>query len=333
MTGGLVAGARFLLVLAVMVAAGAALAFDLQGHRGARALMPENTLPAFQRALAIGVTTLELDVGMTKDGVLVIHHDRRLNPDMTRGPDGEWLLPPTPLLGSLTLAELKAYDVGTMKPGIAYARQFSNQVAVPGTRVPSLAELFQFVRRSGNETVRFNIETKLSPLAPDETPEPGTFARALVAALREHGMANRATVQSFDWRTLKVVQTVAPFIPTVYLTIESGANPTVRRGDPKPSPWTGDFQVSDFGGSVPGMIRAAGGRVWSPFHRDPSDEALREAKALGLAVVVWTVNDPADMAKLIQRGVDGIISDRPDLVREVMARMGLALPPETPVTP
>ena len=326
-------GRHLLLALLMMMGAEAALALDLQGHRGARALMPENTLPAFARALAIGVTTLEMDVGMTKDGVLVIHHDRRLNPEMTRGPAGEWIVPPGPLVSSLTLAELKAYDVGTMKPGTAYARQFSNQVPVPGTRVPSLAELFQLVRRSGNETVRFNIETKLSPLAPDETPDPATFARALVGALREHGVASRTTIPSFDWRTLKIVQTVAPFIPTVYLTIESGANPTIRRGDPRPSPWTGNFQLSDFGGSVPRMVRAAGGRVWSPFHRDLSDEALREAKGLGLSVVVWTVNDPADMVKLIERGVDGIISDRPDLLREVMARMGLALPPETPVTP
>ena len=159
-----------------------AVAFDLQGHRGARGLAPENTLPAFERALAIGVTTLELDVAITRDGVLVISHDPALNPEITRGPDGQFLQAPGPLIHHHSLAELRRFDLGRIKPGSRYAAQFPDQVAVDGTRLPTLAELFALVRRSGNETVRFDIETKVSPLAPADTLAPEPFTRALIAA-------------------------------------------------------------------------------------------------------------------------------------------------------
>src|SRR2546430_2645680 len=119
-----------------------ATAFDLQGHRGARGLAPENTIEAFSTALSIGVTTLELDVGMSKDGVLVVHHDEWLNPDITRGPEGAFLSQRGPAIHSLTLEELKRYDVGRIKPGTAYAARFPLQRPHDGARIPTLAELF-----------------------------------------------------------------------------------------------------------------------------------------------------------------------------------------------
>jgi glycerophosphoryl diester phosphodiesterase len=182
-------------------------ALDLQGHRGARGHAPENTLPGFERALAIGVDTLELDVGVTRDGVVVIHHDRRLNPDLARGADGKWIEAPGPTIYSLTYAELERYDVGRIRPGSEYARQFAQQQPLDGTRIPRLADLFELVRKS---EVRFNIETKLSSDAPDETLPPEPFARALLAEVRKAGVERRMTIQSFDWRTLAVVQREAP---------------------------------------------------------------------------------------------------------------------------
>jgi glycerophosphoryl diester phosphodiesterase len=177
------------LVLALALAAAPALGFDLQGHRGARGLLPENTLPAFQRALELGVTTLELDTAVTRDGVVVISHDRTLNPDHTRDAAGRFLEAEGPAIHSLTWAELQAYDVGRLKPGTDYARQFPEQQPVDGTRIPRLADLFELVKRSGDERVRFDIETKLDPSRPGETPEPGAFARAVVAEIRKAGMA------------------------------------------------------------------------------------------------------------------------------------------------
>ena len=284
-------------------------AFDLQGHRGARGLAPENTLPAFAAALTIGVDTLELDVGVTRDGVVVVHHDRTLNPDIARGPDGQWLAKPGPALRSLSYEELQRYDVGRLRPGSEYAKPFPGQRPADGARVPKLADVFALAAKSGNQTVRFNIETKLSPQAPDETLPPAEFARALVAEIRKAGLARRSTVQSFDWRTLQIVQQEAPDIGTVYLSGAKAPQDVAR------------------------SVSAAGGRIWSPDFRTLSDERLKEARSLGLKVIVWTVNEPQHIALMLDLAVDGIISDRPDLVRAEMQRRGMALPPATPVQP
>jgi glycerophosphoryl diester phosphodiesterase len=156
-----------------------AAAFDLQGHRGARGLAPENTIEGFVAALAVGVDTLELDLGMTRDGVVVVHHDIWLNPDTTRDPDGDFLQARGPALRALTLAELKRYDVGRLKPGTRYAQTFSEQRAVDGARVPTLAEVFDLVRRAGATHVRLNVETKLTPASGAEAADPETFAASV----------------------------------------------------------------------------------------------------------------------------------------------------------
>jgi len=312
--------------------AAASHALDIQGHRGARGLAPENTLPAFARALAIGVTTLELDCAVTKDGVVVVSHDPAFNPDITRGPDGKWLKQTGPALWSLEFRDTQNYDVGRINPASAYAKRWPEQRPVDGTRVPRLADLFALVRRSANETVRFNIETKISPLEPGETTTPEDFARKLISAVRSAGMAERTAIQSFDWRTLQVVQKEAPEIPTVYLTVEKGFMDSIQRGKPA-SPWTAGFHVSRHGGSIPRMVKAAGGAVWSPYHAETTHDQVKEAQSLGLKVVVWTVNAPADMRRTIEWGVDGIISDRPDLLRRTAGEMGIVLPRPTQVVP
>lgn len=323
---------RSFLALAGLIAtlAAPAFGFDLQGHRGARGLAPENTLPAFATALSLGVTTLEFDTGITSDGVVVVAHDRRLNPLITRDASGNWLEGKEgPAVRALSLAEIKSYDVGAIRPDTPYARNFAQQRAVPGTKMPTLAEVAALVRKSGNSTVRFDIETKISPLA-DDTAPPDVFVATLVKALREAGIAERTAIQSFDWRTLAIVQKVAPEIGTIYLTSE---NSTVWRTKPEPSPWFAGLKLADHGGSLPRMVKAMGGKIWSPFFRDMTPEMFAEAHALGLEVVVWTVNERADIDRMLALGVDGIISDYPNIVREAMAARGMALPPATPVEP
>jgi glycerophosphoryl diester phosphodiesterase len=145
-------------------------------------------------------------------------------------------------------------------------------------------------------------------------------------------MGERTAIQSFDWRTLAVVQKEAPEIATVYLTSVSGFMDNVQASRP-PSPWTAGLQVNQFGGSIPRTIKAGGGAVWSPYLGDLTPAAVKEAQALGLKVVVWTANNPADMRRVIGWGVDGVISDRPDLLRKAAGELGLPLPPATPVTP
>jgi glycerophosphoryl diester phosphodiesterase len=307
--------------------AGAANAFDLQGHRGARGLAPENTLEGFAVALAIGVTTLELDLAMTKDDVLVVSHDRKLNPDHTRGPDGKFLEAEGAAIRSLTLAEVRRYDVGRLKPGTDYARSFPEQQPVDGARIPPLAELFDLVKRASADHVRFNIETKITPTSGDETPDPETFAAAVAKAVSDAGLVSRVSIQSFDWRTLMALKRIAPEIERVCLTAEALNFDTIRRGEPGASPWTAGLDIDDFGGSVPRLVQAAGCQVWSPLHRNAKADDVAAAKALGLKVIPWTVNERADMERLIALGVDGIITDYPDRLRAVMAAKDMPLPP------
>jgi glycerophosphoryl diester phosphodiesterase len=318
------------LCASVIIMIAPAYSLDIQGHRGARGLMPENTLPAFARALAIGVTTLELDCAITRDGVIVVSHDSILNPDITRGPDGGWLAQDGPPIGELTYDELQRYDVGRIKPGSAYASRFPRQQAVDGARIPRLADVFALARKAGNDSVRFNIETKISPLHPERTAPPGVFARALIALILKEKMEKRATVQSFDWRTLALVQQDAPEISTVYLTAQQTFTDNILTNQTE-SPWMPGTHVSRFGGSIPRLVRAAGGAVWSPSYAEISEENVKEAQDLGLKVVVWTVNDEADMRCMMDWKVDGIISDYPDLLRKVAGERGMALPVATPV--
>ncbi|MBL8831369.1 MAG: glycerophosphodiester phosphodiesterase [Rhodospirillales bacterium] len=322
---------RIAVLAAALLASVPAAAFDLQGHRGARGLAPENTLPAFAAALTLGVSTLELDLGVTKDGVVVVAHDRRLNPDITKGPDNMWIAQPGPRVRDLTLAELQRYDVGTIRADIDYARTFAGQKAMPGTRMPTLDAVFDLAKRAGNTSVRFNVETKISPVFADETLPPEDFARAAIAAIDRNGMRARTTLQSFDWRTLAAAARLAPDLARAYLTLERGNGDNVWKGRGV-SPWTG-LDAAAHGNSAPQLVKAAGGAIWSPFFRDMTDAAFAEAKALGLTVIPWTVNDPADMARLVDLGVDGIISDYPDRLRAVLAAKGRKLPAPTPVAP
>jgi glycerophosphoryl diester phosphodiesterase len=305
-------------------------AFDLQGHRGARGLYPENTLAGFARTLAIGVSTIEIDLAMTKDDVLVVSHDSALNADITRGPDGAFLPARGPVIRTLMLAELKRYDVGRLKLGTAYANRYASQEPIDGERIPTLTELFDLIKTPGAEHVRLLIELKLKPNNSD-APDPQTFAAAVAEAIRDAGMASRVTVQSFHWQVVVEHAKIAPEIPRALLTIESAEEDTIRRGKPGASPWTAGLDIDDFGGSVPRLVVAAGAGMWTPNHRNVDAAAMAEARAAGVKVVPWTVNEPADMTRMIDFGVDGMISDYPDRLRQVMAARGMALPPQVKV--
>lgn len=315
--------------LAGFATAQAARSFDLQGHRGARALAPENTLESFAVALELGVTTLELDTAITSDGIVVVSHDPTLNPDITRGPDGKFLDARGPAIASLTYEELQRYDVGRIKPGTDYARQFADQRPSDGVRIPRLQEVFELVRRSGNTQVRFAIETKISPLAPQHTLAPEPYTKAVLKAIQDAGMAARSSVLSFDWRTLQLVQRDAPAIPTVYLSIQPPARSDTIGAQQGSSPWTAGLRHADHG-SVPRMIKAAGGHTWSAWHGNLDAGNVKEAQVLGLQVLGWTVNDAAGMDRLMDLGVNGIVTDRPDLLRARMQQRGLVLPAPSP---
>jgi glycerophosphoryl diester phosphodiesterase len=328
--------------------------FDLQGHRGARAVRPENTLAGFRYALASkDVSTLELDTGVTKDGELVVLHDRTINGShcVDTGPvrPGDRLFPYVgKRVHDLTLRQIKTLDCGSKT-----LPEFPNQQAVPGERVPTLHEVFELVRNSGRRDVRLNIETKISPLVDDTAPY-RVFTRKLVRAISRAGFERRATIQSFDWRTIRYARWLDPRIETVALVWQYGpaecrslADECSLRAvydDPSvKSPWTAGldwWRFRDLGR----LVRAADAEVVSANWQvhDPNlghvasdDWYLKEDPAYfhgppvpglhaqGLDVIPYTVNDEATMQRVIDLGVDGIISDDPDRLALVARRNGL----------
>jgi glycerophosphoryl diester phosphodiesterase len=297
---------------------------ELHGHRGARGLAPENTLAGCARALREGVHALELDLFLSADDTLVVHHDPRPHPDIARL-DGQWLTAPAPLLREQTLAQIRAYDVGRLRPGSPLAAEFPEQQPADGERIPTLAQVFALAAQHGAATahLRWNLEIKSRPHEPGNTGSPAQMARLLLAAVDAAGLRARTVVQGFDWAPLLELRRLAPDLALACLT-------TRQRWDNVADPrWTAGLRLADHP-DVPTLVQAAGARVWSPNFRDLDAAAVQRAQALGLQVLPWTVNDTADMARLMAWGVDGLITDYPDRARRMMATAGLPLPAPVP---
>jgi glycerophosphoryl diester phosphodiesterase len=281
-------------------------AIELHGHRGARGLFPENTLAAFAGAIALGVDTIEFDVAMTADDTVMVTHDPALNPDITRTADGVWLTRRGPTVRSLRAADLGRYDVGRIRPGSAYAVEFPDQAPHDGARIPLLEDALRI-----DPAIRFNIELKTVPVLPDLTVDGARLAAAVVAVADAAGTTARTTVQSFDWRGPRHLHRTRPDVRLAWLT-RAAILPQARAWWDGPDP-------SDYGGSVARAVAAEGGPIWSPAHGDLTQASLAEAHGLGLRVIPWTVNRADDMRRLIGWGVDGLITDRPDIARRIMA--------------
>lgn len=244
----------------------------VQGHRGARAVMPENTMPAFEYAIQVGVDALELDLAVTKDNVLVVSHDPHINAQICTGPK------PGIAIREVTLAELRAYDCGAKQnPG------YPKQKPVPGTRIPTLDEVLALAPQGKFE---FNIETKISKSTPELTPSPEEFSKLLLDAIRKHKLESRVMVQSFDFRTLHAMRKLDPKIRLSALYI----------GLPR------DFVE---------IAKEAQAAIVSPHYSIVSKEQVAAAHKAGLVVVPWTPNTPADWQKMVDAGADAIISDDP----------------------
>jgi glycerophosphoryl diester phosphodiesterase len=270
---------------------------DIQGHRGARALFPENTLEGFLAAAALGVTAFELDVCLTADGALVVTHDLALNPHIARDESGEWLTGRGPTIYSLTYADLSRYDVGRLRPGSRIAASFPDQQPHDGARIPTLAAVL-----AAMPGVRFTIEVKTHPTHPQWTASAQTLADATLAVIDDAGAAERVVVEAFDWRVQRHIRPRRPDIKLAWLTSAETVNDAHLW-------WDGATAAS----SVPAAVAAEGGPVWAPGFSTLTKTAVTEAHRLGLSVLPWTVNQPADMRRLVDWGVDGLISDRPDL--------------------
>jgi glycerophosphoryl diester phosphodiesterase len=279
---------------------------EVIGHRGARGLFPENTLEGFRAARTLGVAAFELDVGMTADGAVVVCHDPALNPDLARDPAGDWIAPPGPLLRSLTVGALARYDVGRIRPGSRTARLFPDQAPIDGARVPTLASVLAALPEA-----RLIIEVKTNPARPEQTAEPAVLAEAVLALVEAARAAGRVVIESFDWRVQSHIRRIRPEITLAWLTH--------AETEQTASLWWDGIVPPELGCSVPHCVAAAAGTMrpgdaWAPEHRGLTEAQVRQAHALGLLVLPWTVNQPEDMRRLIGWQVDGLISDRPDLL-------------------
>jgi glycerophosphoryl diester phosphodiesterase len=309
--------------------------FDVEAHRGGLGLVTESTLQSFANGLEVGVTTLELDVQITEDRVAVVTHDRQVAVSKCRDTQpaspGD---PEFPYVGDY-IKDLTLQQVQTLvcdKPLAA----FPEQRVVVGARIPRLSQVFALVNCYQAEQVWLNVETKVEAGAPEQTAPREQFVQITAREIRAAGLLNRVTIQSFDWGALMRMREVEPRLPIVALT----NGDFLQVGRPGASPWLGGIDIDDFGGSLVRGAASFGADAISPVHGNPqggkvgdpgyvpytTPALVREAHAAGMAVVPWTVDDPATMESLIDAGVDGLITDYPDRLREVVAGRGLKPP-------
>ena len=309
--------------------------FDIEAHRGGLGLVTENTLQSHANGLEVGVTTLELDVQITEDHQAVVTHDRQVSDlkcdDTAPAFAGD---PEYPYVGdyikSLTLAQVWTLDCGNPLP------DFPDQQVVDGARIPLLSEIFALADCYGANGVWFNIETKVEAGAPEQTAPREEFVQITAREVREAGLINRVTIQSFDWGALMRMSQVEPRLPLVALTNRD----FLQIDQPGASPWLGGIDIDDFDDSLVAAAASFGADAISPVHGFPQNgkvtdpgyepyvtpELVAEAHAAGLAVVPWTIDDAPTMQALIDAGVDGIITDYPDRLRDVVAQNGFKLP-------
>lgn len=268
-------------------------AVDVQGHRGARAVLPENSLPALKHALELGVDTLEFDLGVSKDGVVVVMHDQRINPVICQYKDGTQVEEDL-WIHQLSLEQIKQFDCGAKKNP-----RFDKQATIAGTEIPTLAEVFEMVTTSGlpnAKTIAFNIETKSDPDMPHAQPAAESFVEAILDVVQQYGLEPRVTLQSFDPATLVAAKSIAPNLQLSALFSH------------KPDDWVD-------------AAESIGADIVSPHHTLIGRRDVDAIQDAGLGVIPWTANSKRQWARLIRLGVDGIITDDPEALLKYLERL------------
>ncbi|MEV0594442.1 glycerophosphodiester phosphodiesterase family protein [Nonomuraea cavernae] len=288
---------------------------EIHGHRGARGLWPENTLPGLSRTMELGVDALELDVALTADRRLVLTHDLTVSavtsadtrPAKPDDPHFPYVGKP---INSLTLAQLRMLDVGTRLPRHPDDPFALTQVTLPETRMPTLGAVLGLVNAYEAESVRLHVELKSDPTRPELTPDPELFTELVVDELDRHERLGNVALLSFDWRIIAHAATMAPGTRRFALIELDTLHWHEGLGD-----------------DIPAAAREAGATTLSPEHVMVDDLLMEQAAAAGLDVAVWTVNDTGLAARMLDLGVSGVVTDYPDRMRELWRERGLALPP------
>lgn len=288
------------------------------GHRGARGLLPENTLAGFDLARELALTGVEFDVGVTADGVAVVHHDAQLNPDVARDRYGAYVGTDGPLVRDLSFQQLETYDVGRLRAGSAYAARYPAQRPIDGERIPGFGDVLKAC-----STMDLLIEVKSFPDRPEATLSPGRLVEKVLTLLRAANGIRNAVLYAFDWRVLEEAAVLEPSLRRCCLTEPE----TVKQADL----WFGKTRLADFEpdcpGAVPRAVASTGAVVWAPFHKMLDKVEMAEAKRLGLTVIPWTVNEVEDIHRMIDLGVGGIISDWPDRAKEILISRHVKIAP------
>ena len=308
-------------------------------HRGGSGLWPENTMEAFERAIEAGADGIELDVHLSHDGILVVHHDESLKPAIARGPDGKWLDRPTPLIKELSFAELQAYDVGRLRPGARYGAHYPEQTSFDGARIPKLEDVYDLVKRRAKPGFRLYVELKTALLDLTQSAAPEPLAEAAVALAHRKGMAEQTTFVSFDWRALAHAKSIAPEIGNAFTTsplfqidpadasatrdARGSEDAAMRNASANGADFFAGFdwraqEGKSFAERLLKAIGAAPADGWFAWYGDVTAETAALARSLGLEVSCWTVDAAEDMRRLAGFGVDGILTDRPDVLKATL---------------
>lgn len=308
--------------------------FDLEAHRGGRDVRPENTLYSYAYAIELGATSIECDMQLTKDGQIVMSHNPILNSDITRDKNGNYIENNKYDIRLMTVDELKKFDVGVMDPncGEYYDLHGKTQFTYDA-KIPTLEELMQLIQSYGDKNIVLNIETKSYPdpasAGYKNNADPKKFVEVFNNIVKKYNMEDRVVLQSFDWQTLIEMKKLNPNISTSALWQEQPSwgrdSESLRRYEKKKSPWLGGLDIKDYQGNPVKAAHAIGADIISPYYTEISKQDVDEAHSLGMKVVPWTVNNEKDMTMLLDMGVDGIISDKPWLLKQVLEKRNIKL--------
>ena len=308
--------------------------FDLEAHRGGRDVRPENTLYSYAYAIELGATSIECDMQLTKDGQIVMSHNPILNSDITRDENGNYIENNKYDIRLMTVDELKKFDVGVMDPncGEYYDLHGKTQFTYDA-KIPTLEELMQLIQSYGDKNIVLNIETKSYPdpasAGYKNNADPKKFVEVFNNIVKKYDMEDRVVLQSFDWQTLIEMKKLNPNISTSALWQEQPSwgrdSESLRRYEKKKSPWLGGLDIKDYQGNPVKAAHAIGADIISPYYTEISKQDVDEAHSLGMKVVPCTVNNEKDMNMLLDMGVDGIISDKPWLLKQVLEKRNIKL--------
>jgi glycerophosphoryl diester phosphodiesterase len=282
----------------------------IYGHRGARGDLPENTLESFKYLFDNAINAYETDILISKDLVPVITHDFRLDPSLTKDKEGNWIKDENIKIFDLTYDEISNFDVGSLNKLTRYGRRFVNQRSLENQKIPKLSELLELSSKNVLQNLLINLEIKSTPDEKNLTPDPKDLVQIVLNEINNSNLKEKIIISSFDWRILREVKKQSPEIPRAYLTFQQEKGMKIKKTIYSKSPWIDHIPLTIVY-DLPKIIKELGGSAWHPYYKDINKKAVKDAHDNNLPVNVWTVNDEDDMLKMIEYGVDGIMTDYP----------------------